>query len=169
MRRKPRYDRWCGGGQDSWMRLTNTNWIFTYVLSAKSKQSKANLQSDTEILKVDALLCVFFNKIKSNLSASVLMTACWTSSKNTPNTACSLIRRVKIRIRWRKCSLENQPNEQPVCFIMNSVFDRAKRSTKTSRLSQGRSQTQNLGGGGANIFWENKISEVDFIHFYENW
>ena len=33
---------------------------------------------------------------------------------------------------------------------------------------QGRSQTQNL-GGGANIFWENKISEVDFIHFYENW
>ena len=31
-------------------------------------------------------------------------------------------------------------------------------------------QTQNLGGGGgANIFWENKISEVDFIHFYENW
>ena len=26
---------------------------------------------------------------------------------------------------------------------------------------------QNL--GGANIFWENKISEVDFIHFYENW
>ena len=22
--------------------------------------------------------------------------------------------------------------------------------------------------GGANIFWENKISEVDFIHFYEN-
>ena len=25
---------------------------------------------------------------------------------------------------------------------------------------------QNL--GGANIFWENKISEVDFIHFYEN-
>ena len=34
---------------------------------------------------------------------------------------------------------------------------------------QDRSQTQNLGGGGgANIFWENKISEVDFIHFYEN-
>ena len=32
--------------------------------------------------------------------------------------------------------------------------------------NQGRSQTQNL--GGANIFWEYKISEVDFIHFYEN-
>ena len=33
---------------------------------------------------------------------------------------------------------------------------------------QGRSQTQNL-GGGANICLENKISEVDFFHFYENW
>ena len=32
--------------------------------------------------------------------------------------------------------------------------------------NQGRSQTQNL--GGTNIFWKNKISEVDFIHFYEN-
>ena len=31
---------------------------------------------------------------------------------------------------------------------------------------QSRGQTQNLGGGG-DFFWENKISKVDFLHFYE--
>ena len=34
--------------------------------------------------------------------------------------------------------------------------------------SQGRSQTQNLGGGEI-FFRENKIFDVDFIYFYESW
>ena len=38
----------------------------------------------------------------------------------------------------------------------------------TSKIygDQGRSQTQNLGGG--HFFWKNKITEVDFLQFYGN-
>ena len=54
-------------------------------------------------------------------------------------------------------------------IIGTSAVRREERKRRLC-LNQGRSQTQNFffGGGGANIFWENKISEVDFIHFYEN-